>query len=152
MNIAELTAEQLTAIQAQLKAQASERLKEQAKTKDARYAIVDSMLATKLEAGGFMYTTSDILLKLQEQKLVGELSKEDRAEYLKKIQTRKQNLEKLRDKTGTLVHAPGKFGYKPSAGGFTINADRVIDWLMEDENVATLSAADRKAILKALKA
>lgn len=150
INIATLTPAQL----AELKKQFSAQRKVVADGRADRYTIIDRMLADTEQPGVWRHTTSDILVALQTEpkcQVPTVLSAEDRAEWLKKIQTRKQHLEKLTDEAGALVHGKGKFGYKPSAGGFTLTPDRVVDWLMSDENVATLSKADKAAILKAMK-
>jgi hypothetical protein len=153
LDISKLSAEQLKQLKAQLNAQR----KTVNDKRGGRYAITDAMLKEKDENGGFKHTTGDILAALQaksdETGVPTTLTKDERAEWLKKIQTRKQYLEKLTDEAGNLVHAEGTFGYKPSAGGFTaLTPDRVVDWLLDDANVEKLTPADRKAILKALKA
>ena len=148
INITSLTPEQLKQVKAQLNAQR----KQLSGGRDARYAIIDRMLQER-DGESFRHTTTDILTALQDAKLVdATLAKDNRAEWLKKIQTRKQSLQKLANEDGTLVHAEGTLGYKPSAGGIgALNADRIIDWLMDEANLAKLTPADRKAILKAVK-
>jgi hypothetical protein len=139
ITLASLTPEQLKVLKAQLKAQA----KANGGNLEARRAIIDRMLQ-EIEGTGFKHTTADILSALQEAKLVDkELDKHDRSEWLKKIQTRKQDLKKKPEYTG-------KVGYKASAHGLRLNADTVKDWILE--NPAKLTPADRKAIIKSLSA
>jgi predicted transcriptional regulator len=139
INVSELTAAQLKAIKAQLKAQA----KANGAQLEQRRAIIDRMLQ-ETDDSGFKHTTSDILAALQSAGLVEAApSKEDRAEWLKKIQTRKQDLERKPEYAG-------KVGYKASAHGFTLTPDRIVDWLMDEANTSKLTAADRKAIIKAM--
>ena len=143
IDITALTPEQLKAVRAQLKAVA----KASRDTVGDRYAVIDPML--KAVDGQFIHTTSDILTALQDKGLVPkDLGKEDRAEWLKKVQTRKQYLEHLTNKDGTLVHDKGSLGYKSSGGFMALTADRVMDYVIE--HAESFSAADRKAIIKAL--
>jgi hypothetical protein len=137
--VSDLTPAQLKAIKAQLKAQA----KANGAQLEERRTIIDAMLQEQDDTG-FKHTTADILAALQEAQLVETtLAKEDRAEWLKKIQTRKQDLEKKPEYAG-------KVGYKASGHGFTLTPDRIVDWLMDEVNAAKLTAADRKAIIKAM--
>jgi hypothetical protein len=139
INVSDLTPAQLKAIKAQLKAQA----KANGAQLEERRTIIDAMLQEQDDTG-FKHTTADILAALQEAQLVETtLAKEDRAEWLKKIQTRKQDLEKKPEYAG-------KVGYKASGHGFTLTPDRIVDWLMDEVNAAKLTAADRKAIIKAM--
>jgi hypothetical protein len=145
IDITKLTPAQLAQVADQLKA----KRKLDAGDVKARWAIIDRMLAEK-DGDAFKHTTADILTELQTAKIVRtDLTKDDRAEWLKKIQTRKQHLEKLTDESGKLVHAKGTLGYRPSAGGFTMTPDRVVDYIIEHGD--KLSPADKAAILKALK-
>lgn len=148
IDLSKLTDEQMTQIRAQLKAQRATLADGRAE----RYTIIDRMLVEKDDTG-FKNTTADIRAALVTAKLIPahQQNPEDMKEWLKKIQTRKQHLEKETNDDGTLKYAKGTFGYKLSAGGFTLTPDRVIDWLMDEGNLARLSAADRKAILKAVK-
>lgn len=147
VNISDLTVEQLAALKAQLKAQA----KANGANLKERNAIIDRMLTEK-DGTEFRHTTADILAALQTAKIVeATLAKVERAEWLKKIQTRKQLLEKQANEDGTPKYAKGTFGYKASAHVIgALTPDRVVDWLMDDAHVATLTASDRKAIIKAL--
>lgn len=150
IDITKLTPAQLAEVQKQLAAQRAADKPQREK----RYAIIDKMLQEK-DGDAFKHTTADILGALQTAKLVSaDLNKHDRGEWLKKIQTRKQHLEKLvhadGPNKGQLVYAKGTLGYKPSAGGIgALTADRVIDWLIEHS--AELSKADKDGIIKALK-
>ena len=139
INVSDLTTEQLKAIRTQLKAQA----KQNGERLGERRAIIDAMLQDQDDTG-FMHTTADILAALQEAGLVSvTLDKDERAEWLKKVQTRKQDLEKKPE-------FAGKVGYKASSHGFSLTPDRVVDWLLT--NSESLTPVDRKAIIKAMKA
>lgn len=142
MQLTDLTPEQLTALKAQLKAATKAR----SATRGDRNATVDAMLQER-DATGFVHTTSDILSKLQAANLVpSTLDKAERAEELKKIQTRKQLLD-------AKPEFAGKVGYKASPLGVrAISHDAVIDWLMDDENLKSVTPAERKAIIKAMTA
>lgn len=140
----QLTPDQLKALSQQLKATSTAKRKS---AKD-RWPIVDTMLTEK-DGTGFKHTTADILTALQAKSLVDkDLSPDARAEALKMIQTRKQKLEKMRDKDGKLVHAEGKFGYKPSAHGVgPLTVERILAWAEKADpaDIKRLQAAWNKA-------
>lgn len=119
---------------------------------EKRNTVIDGMLQVK-ENGEFKWTTRDILNELIKSKVVkADISKADQGEWLKKIQTRKQLLEKQTNEDGSLKHKPGTFGYKFSGVfGNILTSDRIVDWMLDDDNVKKLSPADKAAILKALK-
>lgn len=138
----------------QLKALRSDLLKLNKTDKSAlekRNSIIDSMLQVKDADGSFKHTTMDIVAKLQEAKIVPTtLAKGDRQEWLKRVQTRKQLLERQTNEDGTLKHKPGTFGYKSSGTfGNILTAERVTDWIIE--NAEQLSATEKAAIIKSLK-
>lgn len=114
IDITELTSEQLAAVQAQLKAQAKAR-KEQRGT---RMDLIVQMLKDKDDNGAFKHTTRDIAMALHEAGVgLTESELEDKKEMeqeIRRIQAKKQQMEKARDKAGELIHPEGTFGYKPS--------------------------------------
>jgi hypothetical protein len=147
VDLSKLTPEQLKAIQKQLK----EARKETTGKKDERFLIIDTMLKEKDEdGGGFRHTTREIANKLAENNLVDKTDPDWAKNEIKKIQARKQFLEKSRDKAGALVHPEGTFGYKAS-GGFGLTSVGVTAWFNNAENVAKLSPADKAVIAKSLK-
>lgn len=140
IDINALTPEQLKAVRQQLKAQVTAR----AGNREAWTTLVDGMLQDKVN-GEWAYTTADILTALIAAKLETEQTGDERAEQLKRIQTRKQKLHKAD------AANKDKYGFKPTAHGpMTLSADTVVDWLMTEGNVNKLSNADKKAILKQL--
>lgn len=144
VDISKLTPEQLANLQKQLKA----RKNETKGSKEERFKIIDGMLQDKVEGTNeFRFTTRDILNKLRENNLVDVTATD--ADEIKKIQARKQHLEKKTDEKGNLVHPEGTFGYKQSATGFIMTTDRIAAWFTE-ENVAKLTDAQRKAIAAAV--
>lgn len=157
IDLSKLTPEQLAALQKQLKA----KKKETSGRKDERFAIIDTMLQEKVvkgeekdgqKAGEFKHTTRDILNKLVENDLVDKtVDKYDQVE-IKKIQARKQFLEKKTDEKGKLVSPENTFGYRPSAGaGFSLTPVRISEWFTDAERVKSLTAEQRSKILTALK-
>lgn len=144
INIATLTPEQLVALTQQLKAKAKQERKANAGNRDAWKSLVDSMLQEK-DGTAFKHTTADMLAALQAKSLVASnLTPDQRAEELKKIQTRKQKLEKMRNDDGTLKYAKGTFGYKASphvVGPLTL--ERVLAWIAANPEH---KAAIRKAV------
>lgn len=103
--------------------------------------IVDAMLQER-EGDGFRWTTAQILERLQQEKVVKpSLATPERESEIKKIQTRKQLLERKRDRDGKLLFT---VGYKPSANGVTITLDRVLLW------VKAQSATDQDTLHRAL--
>ena len=147
LDLSKLTPEQLQSLQKQLK---ERKANTTGKTKE-RFLIIDTMLAEKDDKEGFKWTTRDIINKLAENNLVDQtVPKWDQIE-IKKVQARKQHLEKLTDEKGKLVHPEGKFGYKASAGvGFAMTPVTVSNWFAKAENVAKLTGDQRNAIVKAL--
>jgi len=143
VDISKLTPEQLLNLQKQLKARKAEK----GGDKKERFALIDSMLQEKDETSGeFKYTTRDILNNLRKQNLSDPASED--SEEIKKIQARKQHLEKKTDEKGQLVHAAGTFGYKQASTGFIMTPERIANWFTA-ENVAKLSAAQKQAVAKA---
>lgn len=121
ISLSDLTPTQLKELHAQLKAQrkqSSGNRKEWQKT-------VDSMLQER-EGDGFKHTTATILDTLISKNLVP-ASAERKAE-IKKIQTRKQLLEKKLDKDGKPLFS---VGYKPSATAFgPMSVEKVLTWIL----------------------
>lgn len=138
VDLALLTTEQITKLQAQLKAA------QKADRGDHKVwvEIVDAMLKER-DGEGFKHTTSDILSALQAKAVVSSTINDDsRKMHLKRIQTRKQLLEKQTDKAG---NAPlkGKVGYKPSTNAFgPLNCDKVIIWLESNPEAITVAQAE----------
>ena len=148
VDISKLTPAQLAALQKQLK----EKGKGFRENKDKRFELIDGMLQEKDADGSFKNSTRDILNKLVEGKLVDTTVPDYDKVEIKKIQARKQFLEKKTDEAGKLVHPAGTLGYKPSEfSGFTISNTKVAQWFNEPKHVATLTADERKSILAALK-
>lgn len=134
LDITKLTPVQLQALTKQMTAM------RKAKSGDAgkRNKVIDAMLQEK-NGTEFKHTTGDILGKLQSENIVSKsLTSDERAGELKKIQTRKQLLDKKPE-------FKGKVGYKVSAAGFAVTLDRVLTF------IATCNATDRAAIAKAAK-
>ena len=116
IDLATLTPAQQSALRKQLAAA----LKASQPSTESRYAVIDPMLATK-DGDSWKYTTADILAALQDKSVVAkELSSEDRAEWLKRIQTRKQHLVKK---------SPNAYGFKQSLAGVgVLTLERVQAW------------------------
>jgi hypothetical protein len=147
IDLAKLTPEQLQALQKQLK----EKRKETVGKRDERFLIIDTMLKEKAEDGkGFRWTTRDICNRLAENNLVDQTEPKWDQNEIKKIQARKQHLEKLTNEKGALVHPKGTFGYKASAQGFNLTNTRIVEWFGKDENIESLTGDQRTTILKAL--
>lgn len=138
VDISKLTPEQLLNLQKQLKARKAEKSGD----KKERFAMIDSMLKVK-EDGEFKYTTRDILNNLIKNNLADPAA--EASEEIKKIQARKQHLEKLTDEKGNLVHPKGTFGYKQAAVGFVMTPERIVAWFTK-ENVAKLNDAQRGSV------
>lgn len=121
LDITELTSDQLAAIQAQLKDQA----KQKRQVRGKRMELIEAMLQAKDEDGAFIHTTRDIATELSKQGLgLMEQELQDKVlidKELRKIQAKKQHLEKLTDEKGELVHPEGTFGYKSSGGLGSVN-------------------------------
>jgi hypothetical protein len=146
IDITKLTPAQLKEIQKQLK----EKSKEVRSRKDERFAIIDTMLKEKNEdTGEFRWTTSDILETLVKNDLVNTSMPDYRQVELKKIQARKQFLEKRRDEKGELIDPPDTYGYKPSEfRGFGLNTDKVVDYCIE--NADKFTPEQREKVIQAL--
>jgi len=129
INLAELTQDQLVSLKAQLKTAKKAR----SGTRGVWVETVDTALKA-MDDSGFVNTTADILAKLQ---VAGAWDGTERDVELKKVQTRKQLLQKKPE----LV---GKVGYKLSATGFVLTPDRVIAYLKG------LNASERSPIYAAL--
>lgn len=143
VNIAQLTPAQLLELRAQFKALT----KANAGQAEQCHTILDTMLQER-DGEGFKHTTMDMLTALNKANLVPdtEMTGKPRAEWLKKIQTRKQFLAKKPE-------FKDKVGYKQSPTGLaTITSDKIIDWLMDDDHCQQLTVADRKAIIKQMNA
>lgn len=147
IDITKLTPAQLAALQKQLKAKGAEIRSK----KDERFLIIDTMLKEKDEAGtGFRHTTRDIMNALVKENLVDTTAPEYDKNEIKKIQARKQFLEKQTGKDGQLVHPKGTFGYKPSEhSGFSASPVTVVAWFTP-ENVAKLTEEQAAAVRSAL--
>jgi hypothetical protein len=147
VDIASLTPAQLKKLQEQLK----ERNKELKGKKDERFAIIDALLQEKDDDGNFVHSTRDILGKLEEAGLVDNTAPNYDTNEIKKIQSRKQFLEKKRDEAGELVFPEGTFGYKASERvGFGMRAATVVKFFEDEEQLATLTDDQRDIIVKAL--
>ena len=129
ISLAELTQDQLASLKAQLKTAKKAR----SSTRGVWVEMVDTALKA-MDASGFVNTTADILAKLQ---VAGAWDGTERDVELKKVQTRKQLLQKKPE----LV---GKVGYKVSATGFVLTTDRVIAYLKG------LDASERRVIYTAM--
>lgn len=102
---------------------------------------MDAMLQEQ-DATGFKHTTGEILAACVAKKLQPKPEgKGARAAAIKKIQTRKQLLEKKVDENGKKMF---KVGYRPSDNGLTMGLDRVLAWLDGASN------EDRAAVAKHL--
>ena len=147
IDISKLAPEALLSLQKQLKAQKKET---SGKTSE-RFVIIDGMLKDKDEAGLFRWTTRDILGKLEENNLVDKTVPEYDKVEIKKIQARKQFLEKRRNEKGELIDAEGTYGYKASdRAPFALTAVKVAEWFATPENVATLTSEQREKIAVAI--
>lgn len=147
IDLSKLTPAQLAALQKQMK---EKRKAAQGDSKE-RFAIIDTMLAEKNEDGSFKHTTRDILLKLQQEKLVDESENDFGPREIKKIQARKQFLEKKRDEKGELVYPPNTFGYKASEHvGFGLTGARVVKFFTEEDGASKLTDEQKKAVIAAL--
>jgi hypothetical protein len=141
IDIAKLTPEQVLALSRAIKA------KSKARSGDpkARATVIDAMLQER-EGDGFKHTTADILSALQSKAIVSSaLTADERAVEIKKIQTRKQLLVGKGTTDAEVAALKLKYGYKVSANGFMITADRIVAWLTD------ATPADKAIIRKALK-
>ena len=123
--MANLSASQLKELREQLK----EKSKESVSVRKERFEIIDTMLQDKDEDETFSHTTRDIADALNKANLADTSKGEDwYKEEIKKIQARKQFLEKKTDEKAELVHEKGTFGYKRTAtggGGKGLSASKV---------------------------
>jgi len=112
-----LTAEQLASLHGQISA----KRKLVRAGSGSRNAVIDPMLHETNDLG-HVHTTADIVVALQAKSLLPkELSKTDHAVEIKKIQTRKQLLQRKGDTS---------VGYRASATGFgPLTVERVLTWL-----------------------
>lgn len=137
IDLTKLNSAQLKALKDQLK----EKSKEVVSERKQRFEIIDRMLQDKDEDGNFVHTTREIAEALAEARLA-DTSKEDwHSEEIKKIQARKQFLEKKTDEKGELVYPENTFGYKKSAtggGGLGFSASKV-----KLETIMAFFASDR---------
>lgn len=133
IDISKLSPDQLKGLRSQLKEQA----KESSTTKDARFVIIDTMLTEKDEKGEFTHTTRDIINRCNDEGLLKK-GFDDQVE-IKKVQARKQFLEKKTDEKGNLVKPAGTFGYKKAEGAFGLTPTRIVGWFDNPENVGKLS-------------
>ena len=150
IDLSKLTPEQLASLQKQLKA----KKKEKSSKKDERFLIIDTMLAEKEEGSEteFRHTTRDILNTLVKNDLVDTTEPDFDTVEIKKIQARKQFLEKKTDEKGEPVHPKNSFGYKASGGGFAVlTASRIATWFTVPANVAQLTPTQVTSILSVLK-
>lgn len=163
LDITKLSAAQIAALQKQL----SERTKQSATQRTERAQIMKDMLGEKDDKGEFMHTTRDIARVLAKQGLCAILTaenfasddmKEEVEKEIRKVQAKKQSLEKATNEKGNLVHAAGSFGYKTSAGGAgsalsatKVKPDTIVAFFTA-ERVGELTAEQVASIQKALKA
>jgi hypothetical protein len=149
IDLGKLTPEQLVSLQKQLK----DKKKEKSSKKDERFMIIDTMLAEKEEGSDteFRHTTRDILNTLVKNDLVDTTEPGFDTMEIKKIQARKQFLEKKTDEKGELVHAKGSFGYKASGGFAVMTAAKVATWFTVPANVAQLTPTQVTSIMAVLK-
>lgn len=147
LDITKLTPAQIRGLQKQLK----EKSKEFSGKKDERFALIDEKLKEKDADGNFKNTTRDIVVAMVDAKLVDTTDPDYDTREIKKIQARKQGLEKKTDKAGALVHPPGTFGYKKSEHmGFGPRPDSVVKFFDDPDSVAKLSGEQREKIIAAL--
>lgn len=150
LDISKLTPAQLAQLQKQLK----EKKKAATGGKEGsveRFKIIDTMLQEKKD-GEFIYTTRDIANSLVSNNLVDTTDSDHITREIKKIQARKQFLEKKRNEKGELVHPENTFGYKASDHvGFALGPDRVTKFFVEEDGASKLSPEQKKKILAQLK-
>ena len=148
IDLTRLTPEQIASLNKQLK----ERNKENRGKSKERFVIIDGMLEEKNDAGEFHWTTRDIYNKLVENNLAGTDEGDDTLE-IKKIQARKQFLEKSTDEKGKLVYPAGSFGYKKTEfKGFQLGKVTVLKFFKDDKKVATLTQDERNIIMESISA
>jgi hypothetical protein len=121
ISLSQLTPEQIAELRKQMKAEQKQRSGD----RESWNKLVDKMLQERTGTE-FNHSTGDILAALQADKIVsGNITGKDRAAEIKRIQTRKQLLEKKVGEDGKPLYT---VGYKPSANGFLMSLDRVIAW------------------------
>jgi hypothetical protein len=147
-DLASLTPAQLATLQHQL----HDKTKADRGDRTQWNTLVDSMLQEKVD-GSFAHTTGDILAALQAKGVTKPTpEKEGYATEIKRIQTRKQLLEKQRDKAGHLLKPEGTYGYKASANSFgPMNKAKILAWLAVAANIETLTPAEATVITASVK-
>lgn len=140
IDLAALTPAQI----AQLAKQLKEQKKADAGDHDQWVKVVDAMLHES-DANGFKHTTSDILAACQAKAIIPmTISEDGRKAQIKRIQTRKQLLEKKPEHKG-------KVGYKVSSHSFgPLTKDKILDWFALPANVEALTPSEQAAIVKAM--
>lgn len=147
LDITKLTPAQLAQLQAQLKAKS----KVVGSKKELRFGTIDKMLKEKDEAGGFRHTTREIFNALVAADCVDTTLPDHGKVEIKKIQARKQFLEKRTNEKGELIDPKGTYGYKASeAAGFTVTPAKVVLFFQDADQVALLTGEQRAAVLEAL--
>jgi hypothetical protein len=155
IDLANLSASQLKELREQLK----EKSKESVSVRKERFEIIDSMLQVK-DGDEFVHTTREIADALNDANLADTSKGEDwYKEEIKKIQARKQFLEKKTDEKANLVYEAGTFGYKRTAtggGGKGLSASKVkletIVAFFEADRGSELNGAQLAVITAKLKA
>lgn len=122
IDVTQLTPAQLKALQKQL----SEHKAVASSHREERNNVIYEMTTEKDEDGNFVNSTQDIAKVLCDNGLCEFLTtenfgsedmKEEVQKEVRKIQARKQLLEKKTDEKGELVYPEGTFGYKSAGGG-----------------------------------
>lgn len=131
LDVTQLTPAQLKALQKQL----SEHKAAASSNREERNNVIYEMITEKDENGEFVNTTRDIAKTLADNGLCEFLTsenfdsedmKEEVQKEIRKIQARKQLLEKKTDEKGELVYPEGTFGYKSGGvGNSTLSASKV---------------------------
>ncbi len=155
IDLTKLSSAQLKALKDQLK----EKSKEVVSERKQRFEVIDRMLQEKDEDGNFVHTTREIAEALAEARLTDTSAEDWHSEEIKKIQARKQFLEKKTDEKGELVYPEGTFGYKKSAtggGGLGFSASKVkIETILaffKSDRVSELSEEQKAEIVAKLNA
>lgn len=145
LDISKLTPAQIQALQKQLKLERKAQLGDHSQW----VTIVDAMLH-ETDGDGFKWTTADILAAVQAKAIVSTtLDAEQRNMQIKRIQTRKQLLEKKKDDKGNAQH---KVGYKPSTNSFgPMDATKIVAWLSVPANQEAITVKQAEAIHAAIK-
>jgi ribosomal protein L10 len=155
LDLTKLSSAQLKALRDQLK----EKSKETVNSRKQRFELIDKLLSEKDEDGNFLHTTREIAEALAEAQLTDTTQEDWHSEEIKKIQARKQFLEKKTDEKGELVHPEGTFGYKKTAtggGGLGFSASKVkletILAFFKSDRVAELNDEQKAEIISKLNA